>query len=1053
MAFLRLLGGEFPAAWTDYAPPAAAPSWDGGDIAGKRLLLHVDLAGEDLLQFLRYVPLLAGRGADVTLLCAAALRAPLAALLPDVAVAAAATPADVEARLSQLPPLLGRAGTVPYLSAPASSPLPAPLGTRLKVGIAWVGNRDRPLRLEDLLPLAAVPGVALYSLQAGREAAEAKKSAHPALLRDLAVKSLDDAAAAIAGLDLVITADGPLAHLAGALAKPVWNLLPFAPDWRWGTSGDQSEWYPSMRLFRQKRRGEWSEVTDDVVARLGELAAAQPIPAGELAEIRVCSVFPKEIHHGDTESTEEKRENDDSCPYPSCLHGEPLPRFVMAAPRSHLADPGIRFLVNKEYSGIGYEYATRSFLDAHLLPGDLFIDVGAHWGIMSLQAATRWPGQVQALAFEPLPHNLPHLRRWIDDNKVGDAVEVIAAAASDRGGQGRLKPESTMGHSLIKDEHGPISVVTIDSVLARRPQLDGRRVLVKIDVEGSEIDVVLGMQSLLRSGRVAALIWERGIEYDRPSGRKRQSRLRRLLAKHGFTAWHFANEDEAGRLLPFTDDRKSSWHGNVFELAAGLAPLPAYGLPRPPAPVQPNDAALMAALHARHAFQLGFAAQKQGKAAEAGNLYAKAAGLDGSVPGLYNNLGVLLRDGGRCEAAVACYRRALAQAPLDTSVMSNLGNALRDLGRLEEAAALQQRALALQPENPSLLYNAGVMHKDRGRPELALPLFDRALALAPDDPDYRWDRALVLLQMGSYAEGFAAYEARWGLARAKKRSIALPRWDGTPLQGRSITLTDEQGFGDALQFARFIPEVKRRGAGRIILECQPEMMRLMALTPGVDQVVPREKAIFDSDLYLPLLSLPGLFGTTLATLPREVPYLRAPEPQQCLADDGRRKLGLVWAGKPTPRDRSCPLELLLPLLGDPRLAPYSLQVGPRAADLKASGADAFVTDLAPMLVDFAETAAMLRQLDLLVTVDTSVAHLAGALGVRTFLLLRHTSDWRWFDRGSDSPWYPGMTLFRQRTPDRWDGPLQEMRAALTRELAIHAQNGETHSPVTSVSGD
>ncbi|MDR3435438.1 glycosyltransferase family 9 protein [Telmatospirillum sp.] len=138
----------------------------------------------------------------------------------------------------------------------------------------------------------------------------------------------------------------------------------------------------------------------------------------------------------------------------------------------------------------------------------------------------------------------------------------------------------------------------------------------------------------------------------------------------------------------------------------------------------------------------------------------------------------------------------------------------------------------------------------------------------------------------------------------------------------------------------------------------------------------------------------------------------------------------MWAGKPTPRDRSCPLPLLLPLLGDPRLAPYSLQIGPRAGDLVASGADALVTDLGPALRDFAETAAMLRQLDLLVTVDTAVAHLAGALGLPTFLLLRHSSDWRWFDRGTTSPWYPSFTLFRQKAPHRWDEALSDLEAAL-----------------------
>jgi FkbM family methyltransferase len=1026
LTHIRLLKGQFPAAWGDYLryrPPSKQSDlpgtlWDGSDPAGKTILVSVDLAIDETLHLLRYLPLLAQRKAKILLSCPASFLDLLSGAAGVTTLLANGQKSPKQCALhiplSLLPVRLQNipaATTAPYLTAtrPAIA-WQSPIGSRLKVGLAWVGDPLRSLTLESLLPLAAIPGVALCSLQTGKPAEALKRVGHPALIADLSdrLRDVADVAAAIAGLDLVITADGAIAHLAGAMGKPVWVVASFAPDWRWGLRGERTDWYPSMRLFRQTAPDDREGAIDKIVAALRELVATKPEPQALQADIVVRSIFPD---------------------------GKGKPRFTMTAPRAFLADPGVRFLVNKEFSGAGYEYATRSFIDAHLLPDDLFIDVGAHWGIMSLQAVTRWPGKVKALAFEPLPANLPHLRRWIADNRLADAIEVIPAAASDGAGKGRLKPESTMGHSLIKAEDGPIAVVTIDQILADRPHLADRRAIVKIDVEGSEIDVIGGMANLLDSERVAAVIWERGIEYDRAEGRKRQAKLRQAFRQRGFTAWYFASEDEGGTLLPFEDD-KSAWHGNVFELASGSTPLENYGLSRPAPVTQPADPALESALKARHLFQAGFAAQKKGKTQEASTLYGEAAMLDDSVPGLANNLGVLLRDGGRQAAAIACYYRALGRNPEDTSVMSNLGNALRDLGRLAETEKVQARALCLQSDHASLLYNAGVMHKDAGRPEQALPLFDRALLLDPDNADYRWDRALVLLQLGNYAEGFPAYESRWGLKRAHKRDIRLPRWDGSPLQGRSITLTDEQGFGDVLQFARFVPEVKRRGAGRIILECQPELMRLMALCPDVDGVIPREKAALTTDLTIPLLSLPGLFGTTLESLPAKVPYLRAPAAERLLADDGSLKLGLVWAGKPTPRDRSCPLELLLPLLGDPGYAPYSLQVGPRAADLKAQGGDAFVTDLGPALHDFAETAAMLKQLDLLVTVDTSIAHLAGALGVKTFLLLRYTSDWRWFDRGSTSPWYPSMTLFRQHVPNRWDEALEDLAARLEEEHVL-----------------
>ncbi|MBI1216260.1 MAG: hypothetical protein GC185_10655 [Alphaproteobacteria bacterium] len=228
----------------------------------------------------------------------------------------------------------------------------------------------------------------------------------------------------------------------------------------------------------------------------------------------------------------------------------------------------------------------------------------------------------------------------------------------------------------------------------------------------------------------------------------------------------------------------------------------------------------------------------------------------------------------------------------------------------------------------------------------------------------------------------------------------------------------------------------RNGAGKVVLECQPQLMRLMTLAPGVDAVIPRERALPHCDLYAPLLSLPGILGTTMETLPAEVPYLFAPEmaaaTQKAFPQDERLKVGLVWAGQVIPRDRSCPLQKILPLLGDPRIAPVSLQVGPRARDLKETGADAFIADMSPHLTDFAETAAVLDKLDLLITIDTSVAHLAGALGVPTFLLLRYTSDWRWLDKITTSPWYPSFRLFRQTGACRWDEPLHEMHTELQR---------------------
>jgi hypothetical protein len=244
----------------------------------------------------------------------------------------------------------------------------------------------------------------------------------------------------------------------------------------------------------------------------------------------------------------------------------------------------------------------------------------------------------------------------------------------------------------------------------------------------------------------------------------------------------------------------------------------------------------------------------------------------------------------------------------------------------------------------------------------------------------------------------------------------------------------EQGFGDALQFARYVPLLAAHGA-RIVLECLPELKSLFATLPGVEQVILKGEPAPPVDLSVPLLSLARVFGTSLATIPAQVPYLGAQTASLPRRPGTLLNVGLVWAGKPTPRDRSWPLPLLATLTEDPRIAFFSLQTGPRAQELSAHGFDRLVVDLAPYLKDFAATAAAMNALDLVITIDTASAHLAGALGRPAFVLLRYVSDWRWLDYRDDSPWYPTARLFRQSRPDDFAQPVDRVREALQQFAA------------------
>ncbi len=444
----------------------------------------------------------------------------------------------------------------------------------------------------------------------------------------------------------------------------------------------------------------------------------------------------------------------------------------------------------------------------------------------------------------------------------------------------------------------------------------------------------------------------------------------------------------------------------------------------------------------RQALATGAQAWQAGRAADAAQAFAAAARLLPRESQGHANLGVALRRQGHAAAALAAYRRALALGADDAALHSNLGNALRALGRLDEAEAALRRAVALAPEARSYAYNLALVLRDRRRHGEALAMLEALAAADPADGEAAWDLALTRLHLGDYRRGLEEYEARWRLVRNPVRPPPGPRWTGIePLAGRTLLLIAEQGFGDAIQFARFVPQVAARGA-RVVLECLPDLAGLFAALPGVAQVVPQGAALGVAegaqapayDLWASLLSLGHLLGCTWEGLPAApVPYLMPPQPRPLRIGrrpDSRLAVGLVWAGKPTPRDRSWPLEALLPLLEDPLVEAYSLQMGSRAADLAALGAGHLVTDLSPVLTSFAHTAAAMADLDLIVTVDSAPAHLAGALGRPVWVLLRYVSDWRWRDEGDTSPWYPTMRLFRQADPDDFAGPVAAVKAAL-----------------------
>ena len=431
---------------------------------------------------------------------------------------------------------------------------------------------------------------------------------------------------------------------------------------------------------------------------------------------------------------------------------------------------------------------------------------------------------------------------------------------------------------------------------------------------------------------------------------------------------------------------------------------------------------------------------------EAVAIYRRATQISDS-PELQSNLGLALCEQGHLEESLGAYRRALELNPQFAQAHCNSGNTLEKLGRPDEAIAACRRAIEIQPTYAMAYNNLGNFLTYQGRLDEALAAFQRALEFFPGFPMARWNRSLLHLRTGDFAQGWAGYEARWETPgfTSPKRNFPQPMWDGGSLAGQRILLHAEQGFGDSIQFIRYASLVAALG-GTVLVECPPPLAGLFGIVRGVAQVIPEGAPLPPFDCHAPMLSLPLLCQTTLQTVPAAIPYL-TPDPQRCLEwrdrlglEGSRLKVGIAWSGNPKyfrDRLRSIALSELLPLLSVEGVDFISLQKDGGSEQIRQAPAASGIIDHTALLRDFSETAALLAQLDLVISVDTAVAHLAGALGRPVWTLLPYAPDWRWMLERSDSPWYPTMRLFRQERIQEWAPVIGEVRAQL-QSLATSA---------------
>ena len=416
--------------------------------------------------------------------------------------------------------------------------------------------------------------------------------------------------------------------------------------------------------------------------------------------------------------------------------------------------------------------------------------------------------------------------------------------------------------------------------------------------------------------------------------------------------------------------------------------------------------------------------------------YRRAIVLAPNKTQAYNNLGVVYKELGRNEEALFAYQKVLELNPNDSAALNNLGNLRRNMGDTTGAIAALKCSITLNPNYADAYSNLGAIYKENKEFDRAMFYYQKALALNPEHTNAQFDIALMELSKGHYESGWSGYEYRLKMNEllAKTDVYTSPLWRGESLQNKTIILQTEQGFGDTIMFIRYAPYFRELGA-KIIVRTRLELVALFRSIQEVDEIICEEDPLPEHDFYLPLLSCPQRFKTVLQTIPRKFPYLGSPKNGLSLE---RKSLhvGITWSGSPTNRghkDRYVGLKILSQLFDIDHISWYSLQIGEDSHEIQSFNLHDTIIDKTELLTDFAQTAAFIEALDLVISVDTSVAHLSGALNKKTFVLLSKPAEWRWMQEGETTPWYESLLLFRQEIRGDWQKPILQIKEKL-REL-------------------
>ncbi|MGK7920241.1 MAG: tetratricopeptide repeat protein, partial [Trichodesmium sp.] len=857
--------------------------WDGSNLAGKIILLHTEQGYGDTIQFIRYLPLVKKQGGQIILAC----QKPLIRLLEKIPEIEKCVDRkgnflsfDVHAPLLELPRIFGT--TLDNIPPPIQNlnipeipqiKLESPERNSLKVGLVWKTNPNnrtatkRSCKLIDFDSFLALAGLTFYSLQKEPGVDIQLLEKLPILDLSSQLNDFADTAGIITQLDLVITVDTAVAHLAGTLGKPVWILLPFVPDWRWMLDRNDSPWYPSARLFRQAKIGDWDSVFIEVKQALIEFMESQ-------------------------QNLPDKRANFD----------------------------------------LAYQhYQQNNLVEAENI---------------SRQILAEKPEDFQTL------HLLAVLEHLADRNDM--AIQLL--------------------HQVINlEQNFSEAYSNLGNILKKEGRLD---------------------EAIAHYQKAISLT---------PDDSRNYSSLGEILKKEGRLEEAIVHYQKAISLEP-DDSRNYSSLGEILK--------------------------------------------NKGCLEEAIGYYQKAISLTPDDISNYSSLGFIFFQKGQIESAIANYEKSLFLNPSNSQTNFNLGVAWQNKGDLSKARNYYQQAINLQPNYAQTYNNLGFILQEQGNFTASISYYQKAIELEPEFPTSHLNLSFVLLLLGDLKLGFKKYHWRW--EADKSLSLIQPEklWDGSNLEGKIILLHGEQGYGDTIQFIRYLPLVKKQG-GRIILACQKPLTRLLEKIPGIQKILEEEEVnVISFDVHAPLLELPRIFGTTLDNIPPAIQKLNIPEIQSIKLESpeiNSLKVGIVWMtnpDSPTATKRSCKLIDFQSILDLAGVTFYSLQKDP-GVDIQLLE-KLSILDLSNQLNDFADTAEIITQLDLVITVDTAVAHLTGTLGKPVWILLPFVPDWRWMLDRNDSPWYPTARLFRQPKIGDWDSVFIEVKQALIE--FVESQNNLSDLP-------